>query len=238
MTDSGTLATSRPERPPRPQPRAWHTAVRLLGRAPDRVLVPAIALTVLGLTANLVLNWLIGLWVGTTRCPRYYLGSTLTARCAGAAGRGQVGLLLGLFLLFLIGHLVAAGLSRASLDLVDGVGSRGVLGGWSVLRVLPAALVLSALLTVGTLLLVLPGILLAFLTRYAMTYVVDQGLGPVAAIAASTRLVLSDLPRELAFALAALLVLVLGLLALEIGLLLAVPLVLLAQTIRYRSRVC
>lgn len=210
-------------------------ATRSLGRQPDRILVPAVVLTALGLMANVLVNWLIGLAVGSTPCPRYYLGTTLTARCAGTTGRGQLGVLIGLFVLFLIGHLVAAGLSRASLDLIDEVGSRGVFGGWSLVRALPAAVTISLLLTIGTVFLVLPGVLIAFLTRYAMTFVVDRGLGTWAAIAASSRLVFSNLLRETAFALGALGVLLLGLLALEIGLLVAVPLVLLAQTYRYRA---
>jgi len=228
VTATGTTAS--PERI-----RAVRTAARLLRQHPDRILVPAIALTVVGLFANVVLNWLIGLWVGSTSCPRYYLGETLTGRCAGPPGRGQIGVLIGLFGLFLIGHLVAAGLSRASLDLIDDRPSRGVFGGWSLLRALPAAATISALLTVGTLFFVLPGILIAFLTRYAMTFVVDRDLGVWAAIGASTRLVVSRLPGEIGFAVAALLVLVIGLAALEIGLLLAVPLVLLAQSYRYRQ---
>lgn len=226
MTASGATAPSRT--------RALRTATRLLGEHPDRVLVPALVLSVFGLVANVLLQWLIGNAVGSTPCQRIYLGSTLTARCAGTTGRGQLGVLVGLFVLFLIGHLVAAGLSRASLDQIDGVPSRGVFGGWDVLGALPAALVISTVLTVGTLFLVVPGILAAFLTRYAMTFVVDQGLGTGAAIAASARLVVSNLGAEIGFALGALLVLLLGLLALEIGLLIAVPLVLLAQCYRYR----
>jgi uncharacterized membrane protein len=234
----GVTASGAPRTSPttsRPEPRAFRTAARLLGRNPDRVLVPAIALTVLGLVANVLLNWVIGLWIGSTPCPRYYLGTTLTSRCSGPAGRGQLGILIGLFALFLIGHLVAAGLSRASLDLIDEQPSRGVLGGWEVRRALPAALVISTLLTIGSVFLVLPGILVAFLTRYTMTFVVDRGLGTWAAISASVRLVLANLLREAGFALVALAALVLGLLALEIGLLLAVPVVLLAQTVRYRA---
>lgn len=218
---------------PPTRPRPWRTALRLLGRHPDRILVPAVVLTLLGLAANVLLQWLLGLAVGATPCERHYLGATLTARCAGSVGRGQLGVLVGLFVLFGIGHLVAAGLSRAALDLLDDVGSRGVFGGWSLRGALPAALTLSALLTVSTLFLVIPGIVVAFLTRYAMTFVVD-GLGTWAAIGASVRLVGARLLPEAGFALAALLVLLLGLLLLGVGLLVAVPLVLLAQTQRYR----
>ena len=227
VTATGTQETS----------GSLRTAARLLRQQPDRILVPAIVLTVLGLVGNVLLQWLIGIVVGSTDCPRYYLGQTLTARCAGETGRAQLGALVGLFVLFLIGHLVAAGLSRTSLDLVDGLPSRGVFGGWNVVKALPAALAISTLLTVATVFLVLPGIVAAFLTRYAMTFVVDQGLGVWAAVAASVRLVCSNLLGELGFAILALLVLLLGLLALEIGLLVAVPLLLLAQVTRYRDRV-
>src|SRR5690242_5881206 len=98
VTATGTLE------PARARPRSLRTAGRILRQNPDRVLVPAIALSVLGLVANVLLNWLLGLWVGSTACPRSYLGTTITARCSGPVGRGQLGVLVGLFVLFLIGH--------------------------------------------------------------------------------------------------------------------------------------
>lgn len=211
------------------------TAARLLRAQPDRLLVPAIVLTVAGLLGNVALQWLIGEAVGSTACDRHYLGATLVARCADENGRAQLGTLAGLYVLFVIGHLIAAGLSRAALDLLDEAPSRGVFGGWSVLRALPAALSISALLTIATVFLVLPGVLAAFLTRYAMVFVVDRGLGGVAAVRASVGLVVANLRGELGFAALSVLVLLAGLLALVLGLFVALPLVLLAQTVRYRS---
>ena len=92
-------------------------------------------------------------------------------------------------------------------------------------------------LTVSTVVLIVPALLVGFLVRYAPLFVLDRGLGPVAAVVASTRFVVSDLGAELWFAVRAAALLLAGALLLGLGLYLAVPVVLLAQTQRFRVRV-
>lgn len=221
MTDSGTLRAG------------W----RALARSPDRVLVPTLVLSTAGIVAHVLLQHLIGLTIaGSSDCPRPYLDGVLTARCGPTDQRSQLTLLVGLFLLYLVGQLVVAGLYRMSLDLVDEAPVRSPFAGWLSVRVLGAAAVFAALMTINTIVLLLPALVLGFLIRYAPLYVADRSLGPVAAVVASTRFVIADLAGELWFVVRAVLVLIAGLLLLGVGLYVAVPVVLLAQTQRYRSR--
>lgn len=222
MTDSG----------PGPLRTGW----RFLLAAPDRILVPTLVLSVPAIALHIALQYLISARIaGTTACGRRYLGQLLVAECGPSSGRAQLGVLVGLFVIFLLGHLVVAGINRAALDAVDGLPVRGPFAGWGVLRVLPTATLLAASLTVATLFFLLPGLVLAFFTRYAMLFLVDRPSGPVAAISASVRLVAAQLRTEVGFATRSFGLLVVGALALGIGLYAAVPVVLLGQVVRYRA---
>lgn len=216
--------------------RTLRAGWRTLLAAPDRIMISVIALSVPAIAVHVAAQHLIGITVaGSQECQRAYLGTRLLADCGPSNGRAQLALLVGLFAFFLVGHLVVAGLYRVALDAVDETPARGPFAGWNLLRVLPAALLLSGLLTISTLFLVLPGIVLGFFTRYTMLFVVDRSLGAFAALAASVSLVARRFVGELGFVVLAAAVLLAGLLVLGIGLYLAVPVVLIAQTIRYRS---
>jgi hypothetical protein len=211
---------------------------RVVATSPDRVLVATLALSLPAIAVHVLLQHLISTEVaGTSACVRDYLGTVLYADCLPPDARGQLAVLVGLFVLFVLAHLVVAGIDRAVLDVLDDVPVRGPYAGWRWRTVVPAALLLGAMLTVATLFLVLPGIVLAFLTRYALLFVVDGGMNPLAAVVASVQLVARRLGSELGFAVRSLLLMLLGALACGIGLYLAVPVVLAAQAIRYRESV-
>lgn len=213
---------------------AWR---RLLA-APDRVLLPTLVLSTLGVLGHVVVQQLIGLSVvGSARCAQRYLGHPLVVGCGPTPAREQLGVVVALATIFAIGHLVVAGVDRTVLDLVDDAPPRGPFAGYRVLPVLVLAGVLGPALAVATLFCFVPGLVLAFFTRYALLFVTDQRLGPVAAVLASTRFVAADLAGELRFAGLAFGTLVLGVLALGVGAYVAVPVVLLAQAGRYRARV-
>ncbi|MFL6158931.1 MAG: hypothetical protein ACJ72D_22815 [Marmoricola sp.] len=205
---------------------------------PDRLLVPTVVLSVVAVAVHVVLQHLISTYVvATATCPRNYLGTLLQADCGPSNGRAQLGVLVGLWVIFVIAQLFGAGIDRSALDLVDGRPARGPFRGWVTGRVLVAALALGALLTINTIVLLVPGLVFAFLSRYALLFVVDQGHGTLEAVVESTRLVTSDLASELGFAVRSFAVLLLGLLLLGIGLYVAVPVVMLAQAQRFRARV-
>lgn len=224
VSDPGTLRSS------------W----RVLMASPERILVATIAISLPAVVLQVLLQILVGLGVaGNAACTRRFGSEVLVARCGPTNAHAQLALVVGLFVVFVLAHLVVAGLDRVALDVIDGVPVRGPFRGWNVLGALPVALVLGAVLTVATMLLLLPGLVLGFFTRYAMLVVVDGGegrtVGPFAAIGASFELVGRRFVSEIGFALRAAAVLLLGVLALVVGLYVAVPLVLIAQAARYRA---
>ncbi|MCW2856191.1 MAG: hypothetical protein JWR52_1806 [Marmoricola sp.] len=211
---------------------------RRFSAVPDRMLVPGIVLAVAALAAQIVVQTLDGdLLASTQACVRTYAGLPVVTTCGPTLVRGQLAFVVGLFLFLLLGQLWVAGMNRACLDVVDDVPVRSPFAGWSLIRVLPTAAVVSAAITVGLFLCVLPGVLIAFATMYATTSAVDRGTGALASIKVSVDLVLGDLRRESGFALRSTGLLLVGLLCLVVGLFAAIPVVLLAQAERYRARV-
>lgn len=204
----------------------------------DRILVPTLVLSTAGIVAHVLLQYLIGLAVaGSSDCARPFLDQVLTAQCGPSNERAQLTLVVAMFALYAVGQLVVTGLYRACLDVVDQISVRGPFSGWVTVTVLVAGLLAAALLTINTIFLLLPAVALGFLIRYAPLFVLDQAMGPVAALVASARFVTAELGAELWFAARATALLLVGMLLLGIGLYVAVPVVLLAQTQRYRARV-
>lgn len=232
-----TAAEAGPSEAPRAtRPGTLRAGWRTLAAAPERILVPVIAILVPATVAHVLLQYFISAKVaGTTECVRDYLGGVLYAECSPGNTRAQLGVLVGFFVLVVLAHVVVAGVDRAILDVLDDEPVRGPYAGWSLRTVLPAALLLGAMLTMAAVFLVLPAIVLAFFTRYALLFVVDAGLNPLAAVAASFGLVTRRLRSEVGFAVRSLLVLLLGVLACGVGLFVAVPVVLIAQALRYRD---
>lgn len=209
---------------------------RALAAQPERILVPAIAISLPALVVHVLVQVLLGVTVaGSERCVRGSGAELLVAHCGPTNARAQLTLVIALFTVFVLAHLVVAGLDRVALDVIEGREVRGPFRGWSVLRVLPMALVLSAVLTLGTLFFLLPGLVLGFFTRYALLLCLDRDLGTFAAIGASFELVATRLLPEAWFALRAAGLLVVGVLLLGVGLYVAIPVVLLAQALRYRA---
>lgn len=208
---------------------------RALVSAPDRVLVPTLVLSLVGFAVHVVLQYLIGIGIAGSRdCGRSYLGETLRIPCGPSDQRAQLALVVAIFALVLVGHLVVAGISRACLDVVDGNEPGSAFSTLPWPRVLGASVVLAALLTVSTVFLVLPVVVLGFFSRYALLFVIEQRQAPFEALASSCKLVVADLAGELGFVLRSVGVLLLGALLLGVGLYVAVPVVLLAQVQRFR----
>ncbi|MCX6396990.1 MAG: hypothetical protein NTV23_10930 [Propionibacteriales bacterium] len=201
------------------RPGTLRAAWQVLRRSPDRLLVPALVLGTAGTAAHVVVQYLIG---------QTFSGP--------GNGRAQLVLVIGLLGLFLVGQLVATGLYRAALDQTDEVPARSPFAGWISAASVAGAALGAVLLTINTIFLLLPAVVVGFLIRYAPLFVLDDGLGPVQAAFASARFVIADLGAEAGFVLRALLVLLAGAALLGLGLFLAVPVVLLAQTQRYRER--
>jgi uncharacterized membrane protein len=100
-------------------------------------------------------------------------------------------------------------------------------------NVLLAGVILGVLTGIGLVLLVIPGLIVIFYTQFTMFFVVQRGLGAVDAIKASASLVSQNVGTLVGFFFAALLVYVIGLVLCGIGLLVAIPVIILAQTYTY-----
>lgn len=209
---------------------------------PEQLLVPTLVLSLAAVVVHVLLQYLVATYVaGTGTCQRNYAGTLLRVDCGPGNSRALLGVAVGLFVIVVLGHLVAAGISSAARDAqleADAPGAtRSPFDVGHARSVLAVSLLLGLLLTIGAGILLLPAVVLAFFTRYAVLFASDQGLGAVRAVLASIRFVGTDLLSELGFALRAAGALLLGALALGVGLYVAVPVVLAAQAQRYQARI-
>lgn len=139
-------------------------------------------------------------------------------------------------LMLLVALVIGAGLVRASLAVTEG---RPFLFS-DVIRtdklgpVVVAALIVSVLTFIGTLLCYLPGLVVGFATSYTMYFIIDRDLGAVEAITASVRLVLDNLANALVWYVVGGLVAAAGFLLCGVGALVSVPVVLLGTAFTYK----
>lgn len=152
----------------------------------------------------------------------------------------------GSFLLFLvyivistiIGIVIGMWQVRIVLDVVDG--KKGTFGSLqNVLPLLGKALVTQILYTViiiiGLFLLIVPGIIWIIKYQFAIYYVIDKNMSPFEALEASGKLTSGEKWHLLLFNLVIGLVVFAGVLALGVGLLIAIPIVMVAPGYVYRQ---
>ncbi|HET6563078.1 MAG TPA: hypothetical protein VFG72_14485 [Marmoricola sp.] len=101
-------------------------------------------------------------------------------------------------------------------------------------QVIIASLIIGAMTFVGILLCILPGIAVLFFTSYTLYFIIDRGEDAVTAIKSSFTMVKNNLGVLLLFFLASLAAWVVGLCACVVGLLVAIPVVVLAQAYTFR----
>ena len=128
--------------------------------------------------------------------------------------------------------------ARGALDVVDGgefnLGS--AFGKLNIVNVIIASVIVSVLVTIGFILLVIPGVVVLFLTYFTTLYVVDDDASsPVDAVRDSVKLIGANVGDSLLLALLNILVLIVGVIALCVGLLVAYPVVALASAFAYRT---
>src|SRR5436190_23298063 len=116
--------------------------------------------------------------------------------------RQWLGLGLGTAVMSLVVNLLGAGLYRGAVSIAEGkalsVGE--MFQGWDKLQVVLAAFLIAVATFIGTVMCLLPGILIAFLTPYTLFFIVDQKLEAAEAIQGSVLLVWHNFGRALLFA--------------------------------------
>lgn len=132
---------------------------------------------------------------------------------------------------------VQVGIIKGSLQLSRGqsvsVGSAFAGVNWG--QVILTAVLIGIGTLVGLILCVLPGLIWIFLTSYSLYYVVDRDMGAVDAIKASISMVSKNLGPLFLFWLASMAITILGLCACLVGVLVAYPVVILAQAYTFRT---
>jgi uncharacterized membrane protein len=133
--------------------------------------------------------------------------------------------------------VVQAAIVKGSLDLTRGrkldVGSAFSGINWG--QVVVAALLIGALTFVGLLLCILPGIAVVFFTWFTLYFVIDRNQDAVTAIKSSVAMVKDHLGELILFFLASIAAYVVGVCLCGVGLLVAIPVVVLAQAYTFRT---
>lgn len=136
----------------------------------------------------------------------------------------------------IVGYLISAAFVRGALHEVDG--HKPAFGSFfqfaRVGAVIVAGLLVGLATGVGLLLCILPGLVIAFFTWWTMQFVIDQDQDPVSAIKSSFSAISSNAGPLLLLALALFGINVVGALLCGLGLLVSIPLTIIASTYAYR----
>ena len=140
-------------------------------------------------------------------------------------------------LITVLAAIMQAGISRGVLTILEGRPlAIGVMFGMAnVGTVIAASLLIGLGVGIGTLLCFIPGLIVAFFAQFYVWFIVDRQLGAIDAIKASFGFVNRNLGSVFIFYLASLAAYFVGALACGIGLLVAVPVVYIAQGYTYRK---
>ena len=192
-----------------------------------------VVIFVVGFLFSLLFSGIIS---GSTDCAT---GADGIYRCESSGG-GFVGLLLGTALYALvITVLVAvmqAGLARGVLAITYGrpLDVATMFKFDNVVTVIVASLVVGLGTAVGYFLCFIPGLIVMFFSQFYVWFIVDKQMGALDAIKASFALVNKNIGTLIGFFLASLVAYIVGAILCGIGLLVAIPVIYIAQGFTYR----
>ena len=136
----------------------------------------------------------------------------------------------------LVGFIVQASIVRGALAITKGepleVGT--ILSTENLGQVILTAVLIGIGTSIGTVLCVLPGIVFAFFSQFAMHFVVDKGMSAMDAIRASFRIVNRNLASTIGLYLGVLVANLIGAILCGVGLLVSVPVSIIATAFAYR----
>jgi uncharacterized membrane protein len=163
-----------------------------------------------------------------------------TGQIENSGGFFGVSMILGLAfnaVSIVINLVIQSGIIKASLALTRGqkpdVGSAFSGINWG--QVVLAALIIGVMTFIGFVLCILPGIVVIFLTSYTLYFVIDRNLGATDAIKASFTMVKNNAGPLILFFLATLAAYIVGACLCGVGLLVAIPVVIIAQAYTFRT---
>lgn len=144
---------------------------------------------------------------------------------------------IGIIVLSIYGFIIQAGVVRGALAITRGkkLEFSDLLPTERLGTVIVAGILVSIMTGIGYLLCIIPALIVAFFSAYVVFFILDKGLGAVAAIKASWGFVNKNLGSLIGLYLASALAIFIGALLCGIGLLVALPVVLLAEAYAFRT---
>ena len=166
------------------------------------------------------------------------IGSAVTGESMGSSGINfSLGGLIVQVLSTLVSYILGAAIIRGALDVTEGkkfdLGS--AFGTLPYGNIIITSLLIAVLEVIGFILLFIPGILVAFFTIFALYFVVDKNQTPIEAITSSAKLVRAHIGDTLLLVVLSIVVIIVGFIAICVGLLVALPVVILASTYAYKK---
>ncbi|WP_066587709.1 hypothetical protein [Cellulomonas timonensis] len=194
------------------------------------ILVTVIAYLALGLLISIL--WNVAISIGDVGVDwRDYRGIGVV----GGVGAYLSSLLLTLIVLF-VTYVLQAAIVRGALAISYGerLELRTMFSFPSLGDVLLAALLVSVLTSLGSLVCGIGAVIVWFFLQFTLFFVIDVRQNAIDGLRSSARLITKNASTMVLFTLAALLTLLIGALLCGVGLVVAIPLVVLAQTYLYR----
>lgn len=144
--------------------------------------------------------------------------------------------IIGTIVSTVVGYLINAALIRGALHEVDG--NKPAFGSFfqfaNVAAVIIASVLVGIATAVGLILLVIPGIVVVFLTWWTLQFVVDRNEDAITAIKSSFRAISSNAGQLFVLALALFGINIVGAIPCGLGLLVTIPITVIASTYAYR----
>ncbi|MBO9522259.1 MAG: hypothetical protein J7518_12035 [Nocardioidaceae bacterium] len=206
-------------------------------KSPATLLVPGLIYLLAVIIVEVVLQFFLqATLLDSHSCTKTVFGTEVTAQCGPGFFMNVFANAIGSFVASLIIAALGAGVIRCALNYVDGkeVNVGDVFGYVTKPNVLAAAALVAVLTFIGTLLCVLPGVIVSYLTAFTMFFVVDKDQSPTEAIRSSITFMTSRFSDTLLFVVLAFVCLVVGAILCGIGLFVAAPVVLIAAAYTFR----
>jgi uncharacterized membrane protein len=202
-------------------------------------LLPLILITLVLLVGAVVIQ-VIGNLVTNAATPELTLDPETGQFEGGGGGFFGIVTLLGFLfgvLSFIVNLLIQSAIIKGSLGLTRGhkldVGSAFSGINWG--QVIIAALIIGVLTFIGLILCILPGIAVIFFTSYTLYFVIDRDQDAITAIKSSVAMVKDNFGPLILFFLASVAAYIVGACLCGVGLLVAIPVVVIAQAYTFRT---
>jgi uncharacterized membrane protein len=213
---------------------AWNKFTQNAMALTVAVVAYGVVLTILGLVAGFV-PVALGNHSSSTSTDSY--GNTAESVNVTFGAASIIVMVLAYLLIFVAGVYTHAGLLSGSLDIADG--KPVTIGSFfkprNLGRVFLTALLIAVGVWIGTILLIIPGLIFAFLAQFAIPFVIDRSLSPVDSLKASIATARSNVGGALLSFLVQYAAILIGELLCGVGLIVAFPVAVLISVYTYRK---